>query len=1161
MKKNLIAILTAAVIMISFLSSAIIVSAGDPTTWYRTENGVLTTDSYSLYPFMATSLDIGFSKFGEMIDSNNNVGLQYPGFDTVGTYDQRLGTSRDPFANELVSKALWINGWLINVTYRNKIYMLTNPQLAFRNVWAFALFADGQAYGGDWNTNLTTATQGLGGRQTNKYAWTDDITPLYNGPRSFVAMMVTHINDTQGSASWELCDVVLTAVFDKVNKQVMLYKEVKLKLEPKYLDDLVDVQFSNRGEWDLGPSTGARSIESYAHIYWQYNDTSYDENWSDAKNLKRDIQDNFVGPGTANQTNIVLPHLNDTGGHTWYGYMLTCPSDTNPFVENTEHVFVNGVYKTPSTPRPYIILEQEGIPNPNPGDVADHGQSTDSWWIFFPHQFGPNDNVTILYKNYIKDTHPEGDSTDGHFPYSATDTDGNPHEYTLAQIISADTVLTGNEPKLPGTVVGYAAYWPVLSDYTPDGWTWALQSLLNLQAEDMGTEPSIPFLIGEWDFVLGLGGQFRGVTVYGITDYHDAQDAQMDAPYDHNVVDREVLYQLAQIFKPWDLTSAVQKDNTRWVDFTNDPITKPIGKTYFVLSHAPVMPIPDNQWDQYCTFSERVIDLNTSTVLRRYYTDYLGHWTWDYNFTVNTKTGVGNITGLIPTHCYKILYSTTVYDTIYPHLGGGDNDWGYVNVWRNGTLGGQYYNDTLPPPGQSETVTVGSSVLNSTVVINDYDNFTDKLGATVGLMMNDSFCTQLTNSTNTLNGTLQLDGHLIFNATELKVFKENIASGTLVELGDGWNTWQANVINSTDNALINLTKVGLYYTITPPVTTDQDGAKKLLDLHIDYAKIDLGYTINITYWRNATYWKWHLNWDFDLNAEITWHIPGTYEWTVLGRDAATSDSLGATLDTAALKNKQVEIGNAGEDMMYPEWGVATIPYVMNCFGTLPGTRTDYKWQLGALPLDPSCPGMRSALVDDWCTRWPVSSSDMLAVGGPLANMLAYYFNDFTDAFYGSNIGWLGEDFTPYAPWAGKLIALPCWSKNAYQDNATYGYATIGTYKDLNGTVGLLIWGMGPRDTYYTSKFFHDEIIYELQQFPPHVTSVIIQINYTDSKHPTFTMPEVLGTISERQIIAVLDDPAYRYMGSHQQVMPQAERPVPYWYPETSPIKGKIHVDP
>jgi hypothetical protein len=1117
MNKKAIAILTAAIITVSFMASAFLLVAADQTYWYRTENGVLHTDSYALYPFTNHSLDIGFSKYGEMIDANNKVGLQYPGYDEVGTYDQRLGTSRDPFANEIVDEVLWINGWLINVTYRNNIYMLSNPQLAFRNVWAFALFADGQAYGNDWNTNLTAPTQGIGGRQTNKFAWTDNMSILYDGPRRFVAMMTTHINDTQGSASWQLCDVVLTAIFDKVKKQVILYKEVKLKLETKYLSDLVDVQFSNRGEWDLGPPTGARQIQSYAHIYHQYNDTCYDESWSATKNLMRDMRDTFYGAGTANQTNIVIPHLNDTGGKTWYGYMLYCPSDTNPFVERTEHVFVNGAYKTPSTPRPYIIAEQEGIPNPNPGDVAQNGASADSWWVFFPHQLGANDVVMVMYKNYIKDTHPEDDCTDGHFPYNAADTDGDYHDYTLAQIISADTVTKDTDPKMPGAVVGYAAYWPVLSDYTPDGWTWALQSLLNLQAEDMGMEPGIPFLIGEWDFVLGLGGQFRGVTVYGLTDYHDAQDAQLDAPYNGNVVDREVKYQLAQVFKPWDLESAVEKDTSRWVEFSDNPINV----TTFTLAHYPVLSVADCEWDQYCTFSERVEDLTTGKLLRRFYYPYGNATTkQDYTLSIDSTTGIGTIGGLNTTHYYKFLYSTDTCETLTAgfSLAGG--------LGFDGT--GVYYNSTLV----NQTISPGYSEI-----------FTGKLGAKVGLSMNESFSTQLINSSSTFNGSLLLSGGLNFNQTDFKVPKESIMTGTLAELGNNFgNTWQTKVVNTTDLAFINVTEVALYWNMTPPIYTDPYGQVRQLDLHVDYAKVRLAYDFNMTYWRNNTgsqppgsYWNWTLSWNFTLTTEIGWHIPGTYEWTILGRDAATSDSLGATLVTAAFKNKQVEIGNAGEDMMYSEWGVATIPYVMNCYGTLPGTRTDYKWQL-----DPSCPGKRSALADDWCTRTPVSTSNMIGVGGPLANMLAYYFNDFTDAFYGLNVGWLGEDFTPYAPWQGKIIALPCWSKFAYGDNATFGYATIATFKDLNGTVGFLVWGNGPRDTFYASKFFHDEIIYELQRFPKHVTSIIIEIDYTDAKHPTFTIKEVLGTISERQI----DESACTRA---------------WWYPNTSPYKGDIHV--
>jgi hypothetical protein len=218
------------------------------------------------------------------------------------------------------------------------------------------------------------------------------------------------------------------------------------------------------------------------------------------------------------------------------------------------------------------------------------------------------------------------------------------------------------------------------------------------------------------------------------------------------------------------------------------------------------------------------------------------------------------------------------------------------------------------------------------------------------------------------------------------------------------------------------------------------------------------------------------------------------------------------LVTAAFKNKDVEIGNAGEDMMSTDWGVSCIPYVLNCFGTTPGTRTDYKD-------DGTTPGDRPALKDDWCTTWPVSSSNMIMVGGPLANLLTLYFNEFTDAFWGSNTELYGETYTPYTTWQSKIVPLTCWNgtKKGYEATLTTGYGVITTYKDLNGTVGLAIWGIGPRDTFYTSKFFHEEIIYELQDFPGCVTSIILKIDYTDSEHPTFTIVECLGTISETTV--------------------------------------------
>jgi hypothetical protein len=258
-------------------------------------------------------------------------------------------------------------------------------------------------------------------------------------------------------------------------------------------------------------------------------------------------------------------------------------------------------------------------------------------------------------------------------------------------------------------------------------------------------------------------------------------------------------------------------------------------------------------------------------------------------------------------------------------------------------------------------------------------------------------------------------------------------------------------------------------------------------------------------------------------------IPGRYEWVTVGTDANTVDVAGSIDVAAAFKDKQVEIGNAAMDMNGPTYQTQ-IPYLLS--QTTSGKTPDFQnyW----ITPDPTSPGQRLSFSDDWCTRYPVSSSNIISVGGPLANQGTEYFNSFTTAFYGEP--W----FTPYAPWQGAIVALSCWSKNVYTNsggqNGT-GYATIGTYLDLNGTVGFVIYGLDARDTYYASKFFYNDIIQELQNFPDGVTSIILKISYTDPKHPTFTIPEVLGTISETQVVGSLNI----YL--------------------TSQLKGGIHPDP
>jgi hypothetical protein len=240
-------------------------------------------------------------------------------------------------------------------------------------------------------------------------------------------------------------------------------------------------------------------------------------------------------------------------------------------------------------------------------------------------------------------------------------------------------------------------------------------------------------------------------------------------------------------------------------------------------------------------------------------------------------------------------------------------------------------------------------------------------------------------------------------------------------------------------------------------------------------------------------------------------VSGRYEWTVVGKDAASVDSIGAALITAAIKNKRMEIGIGGLDMAETELA-NQIPWVMRKFG-VGWARTDYAYDY---PDD-----MRTALKNDWCTTWPISSSNMISVGGPLANVLSEYANDFTQAIY-------GDPRFSGSRWLGKVVGYTCWSScfgrsfppddphiySSEDDNNRYGYAVIGTAKDKNGTVILTVWGHFGRDTYYASHWFETHK-FKLQHINQHVTSLILRIDYKKPDHPTFKVLEALGTISEK----------------------------------------------
>jgi hypothetical protein len=837
-----------------------------------------------------------------------------------------------------------------------------------RNVWATAQHADAVAFGNDWIrvdfANDWSATWGIedprdpgymqdnyaagannhGGRKTNGTAITEPMQVLYDGPRRFVGLVKTTIYDhftyetESKTEDIPLVEVQITIVFNKVKKEVILYKDLKTLVHEKYSDEM-KVQFSNRGEVDLGnESTG---YTSYFHFYTQGTDL-----------LGNDTV--VEGLPTVYNSDWVLDKTQDPWSTSWANY---------------------------SAAGPY-----------------------------------PQDSMATL------------------------------------DLATAINPAAGK--------AWFAAFWPSLSDWTIDGWPMWWRSMTAQDPHDIDAsawgpspreEPSIPYYIGEWDVEMKPVGRttqqvYRFVTVYGVSDLWNGNDA--DEPSGGNVIDSETMYQVDEVFNPWDLIQSVHKKNTRhvWIDDVT------------AINHVDLMEHPFllSDWDAYCTFSERVLLDGELLVPRRSnrasYDYYVSVDSWGYATIWLSSVTTGHL---------KILYST---DTEYTNYNN------YVETWST--------NASWTSPTTYNVPTQTGSFVDPLCATHSYEIFgmTFDVAQIAGIEGN---------VTETFGGEIHWAGE------DFKVWKESTTvfsrindfmGRTYQQTGSYWN--------------LTLNQLEMNWTIVPP--TDEK-----LDYHVDWLHLDITWTVRLDY--NMTTQSVMATVTLDINGRelkndqlYTAHIPGRYEWVVVGRDAATVDSAGAALVAAAFKNKQVEIGLAGTDMMYVELA-NQIPWVMAKFGD-GDAMTDYHY-------DHAGGDHRTALKDDWCTTWPISSSNMIGIGGPLANVLSWYGNDFTYAFYGL------DAFTD-ASWENKIGALSCWNKNSYSSTEGTGYAVVSTYKDINGTVLFLVWGNWGRDTYYATKWFHEEGIFQLQDSMSGLTDIIIKIDYDDPKHPTFKVVECLGTISE-----------------------------------------------
>lgn len=159
---------------------------------------------------------------------------------------------------------------------------------------------------------------------------------------------------------------------------------------------------------------------------------------------------------------------------------------------------------------------------------------------------------------------------------------------------------------------------------------------------------------------------------------------------------------------------------------------------------------------------------------------------------------------------------------------------------------------------------------------------------------------------------------------------------------------------------------------------------------------------------------------------------------------------------------------------------------------------------------------------------------IITLGGPKANGLTRYFNDFDYAIFRegtagtydalihnvtgtvtgsaptSNPAYQSLDYFPISTWNVGLTTFN------YTDTANTGYAVISLASDINGTRGLSIYGWNGRDTYWANAWASQYILGNTTGWLPAGTvSLVLGISYTGSSEPiAFTVVKALGTITE-----------------------------------------------
>ena len=657
--KLLSTIILGFVLLTSLLPSVGFVMAATPPTIpgqedYMSDYGLLHTDTYLLYPWEQKSLDIGFSKYGELINLEDELGLRYDGVDV--------------FANPNVPMEEWSSGWLLNIHYTD--------QSILKNVWTYALTTDWSnedGIGGPWRQMQSSVDASApgdtnGGRRTSGWAESDDIRLIYDGPRKAIYLLRTTIYDKnpdnpEPNEGTPLVELVIQLVFNKVKKYVLEIKDIK-RIDNNKMTGPFQIEFSQRGEWDLGELT--RSL-SYAEFY-------------DGLRTKYVKHPFYYPEGTHNVTYDLVQVIDEEMEKV--GFAAFWPQTISKWVTDVEHTTREEVLTSMETFRYSFTLpeSEDDLPDwieyPSPGtwkfrlpyDAIEYPRGCGVWdsrpWVFVTEPEGPTK---------LSDTKWEWDDTP-------------PQHVTVhwPDVEWGDTIDIVYKREMKG-FAEHEEITPMacMPDdmFVPDAWDGPSYGM----ECEIYNETGVPYVRAEWDFDLDYNNpecsthQFRCVSLYGLTDYHNAVDPDMD-DLGLYLIDEEVIYQLYEVFNPWDLSDAAHKTTFRWAQkgslistivldshlhdkYSND-------RDCLDCYHEMIVP---EKWGYYCEDSEKVILLDSSGTNE----PLLLSRTEDYDvtspFTITLDCSTEGY------DYYKVLYST-MKTTEEPH-------WYHTGRWEWTVIG------------------------------------------------------------------------------------------------------------------------------------------------------------------------------------------------------------------------------------------------------------------------------------------------------------------------------------------------------------------------------------------------------------------------------------------------------------------------------------------